>query len=244
MGQRPHQDLLLLVDPLAGPQPRARETLLPPEPALDPPPLAGDATALGPTRRAAGPPHRLSPVPRPGPPPARVPPVRREGRRADTPTLTGQGGVVLGVGGAVTRQRLHRAAAAGGPHRRRGRRRVLTRAAGDVRRKGPVAPGLQDGRQLGPGTSPPRVGLLGPPGEGAADVPGLRPGGVDGRPGPGGDQAACPRRDDGRPAEGIGPLSSSRRSAAFWVVGWSGTSSGPGTARHSARSWGIASRPR
>src|SRR5512135_3388932 len=203
MGQHPHQDLLLLVDPLAGPQRRAEEPLLPRETALDLPPLAVDAAVLRPAWLAAEPPHHLPPVPRLGPPPARVPPVQWEDRRADTQPLTGQGVVVLGVEGAVTQERVHRAAATGGPHRRLKLRRVLTRAAGDVRREEQVAPGLADGRQLGPGAlPPPLVGPLGPPGEVPADVPGLEPGGVDGRPGHGAgirrraraSATVCPRR--------------------------------------------------
>jgi hypothetical protein len=245
MGQYPHQDLLLLVHPLAGPQCRAQEPLLPRETALDLPPLAINAAVSRPAGLAAESPHHLPPVPRLGPLPARVPPVQREDRRADTQPLTGQGVVVFGVEGAVAQERIHRAAAAGGPHRRPELRRVLARAAGDVRREEQVAPSLQDGRQLGPGAlPPPLVGLLGPPGEVAADVPGLEPGGVDGRPGPGRDQAARPRLGDGLPEEGIDPLFSSSRVAAFWRVEWSGTFFRPRASRNSAHSRRICSRPR
>ena len=245
MGQHPHQDLLLLVDPLAGPQRRAEEPLLPRETALDLPPLAVDAAVFGPAWLAAEPPHHLSPIPRLGPPPARVPPVQGEDRRADTQPLTGQSVVVLGVEGAVTQERVHRAAAAGGPHRRPELRRVLARAAGHVRREEQVAPGLQDSGQLGPGTlPPPLVGPLGPPGEVPADVPGLEPGGVDGRLGLGGDQAARPRFGDGLTQEGIDPLFSSSRVAAFWRVEWSGTFFRPRVSRNSAHSRRICSRPR
>ena len=214
--QHPQLDLFLLVDPLAGVQRRAQEPLLPRELALDLPPLAVDAAVFGPAWLAAEPPHHLSPIPRLRPLPARVPPVQGEDRRADTQPLTGQSVVVLGVEDAVTQERVHRAAAPGGPHRRPELWRVLARAAGQVRREEQVAPGLQDRGQLGPGAlPPPLVGLLGSPGEVPADVPGLIPGGVDGRLGLGGDQAARPRFGDGLTQEGIDPLFSSRRRAAF-----------------------------
>src|SRR4051794_27475459 len=83
MGQHPHQDLLLLVHPLAGPQRRAQQPLGPREPAPDLPPLAVDAAVLRPARLAAEPPHHLPPVLRLRPPPARVAPVQGEDRRAD-----------------------------------------------------------------------------------------------------------------------------------------------------------------
>jgi hypothetical protein len=245
MRQHPQLDLFLLVDPFAGPQRRAQEPLLPREPALDLPPLPVDAAVFGPPRLAAEPPHHLPPVPRLGPLPARVPPVQREDRRADPQPLTNQGVVVLGVEGAVTQERVHRAAAAGGPPRRPELWRVLARAAGHVRREEQVAPGLQDGGQLGPGTlPPPLVGPLGPPGEVAADVAGLIPGGVDGGPRLGGDQAARPRLGDGLPEEGIDPVFSSSRRAAFWRVEWSGTFFRPKASRNSAQSRRISSRPR
>jgi hypothetical protein len=219
MGQHSHQDLLLLVDPLAGPQRRAQVPLAPRESALDLPPLAVDAAVLGPPRFAAEPPHHLPPVLRLRPLPAGVAPVQREERRADSQPLTGQGVVTLGVEGAVTQQRVHRAAAAGGPHRRLELRRVLARAAGHLRREKQVAAGLQDSRQLGPGALPPPLARpLGTPGEGAADVPGLIPGGVDRRAGLGADQAARPRLGDGLAEEGIDPFFSSSRAAAFWSV--------------------------
>jgi hypothetical protein len=245
MGQHPHQDLLLLVDPRAGAQRRAQQPLLPREAALHLPPLAVDAAVLRPTRFATEPPHHLPPIRRLRPLPARVPPVQGEDRRADPQPLTGQGVVVLGVEGGVAQERVQRAAAAGGPHCRPELRRVLTRAAADVRREEQVAAGLQDRGQLGPGALPtPLVGPLRPPGEVAADVPGLEPGGVDGRPGLGGDQAARPRLGDGLPEEGIDPLFSSSRAAAFWIVEWSGTVVRPRASRNSAHSRRICSRPR
>jgi hypothetical protein len=219
MGQHPDQDLLLLVNPLAGTQRRAQEPLVPREPALHPPTRSVDATVLGPAWRAAEPPRPLPPIPRRGPLPPRVRPVPGDDRRADPQPLTRQRGVVLGVEGAVAQERVQRAAAAGGPHRRPEPRRVLTRAAGHPRRAERVAWGLQDRGQLGPGALPtPLVGPLGPPGEVAADGPGLEPGGVDGRLGLGRDRAARPRLGDGRPQEGVDPLVSSNRRAAFWRV--------------------------
>jgi len=245
MGQHPHQDLLLLVRPLAGPQRRAQQPLLPREPALDLPPLPVDAAVLGPAGLAAESPHHLPPILRLRPLPARVPSVQREDRRADAQPLTVQGVVVLGVEGAVTQERVHRATAAGGPDRRLELWRVLTRASRYARREEQVAPRLQDGRQLGPGAlPPPLVGPLRPPGEVPADVPGLEPGGVDGRPGSGGDQAARPRLGDGLPEEGIDPPFSSSRVAAFWRVEWSGTFVRPRASRNSAHSRRICSRPR
>jgi len=245
MGQHPHQDLLLLVDPLAGPQRRAQQPLVPREPALDLPPLPVDAAVLGPAGPAAEPPHHLPPVLRLRPLPARVPPVQGEDRRADPQPLSSQGVVVLGIKGAVAQERVHRTAAAGGARRRLELGRILTRAAGDVRRQEQVAAGLQDRGQLGPGALPPPLaGPLGPPGEVAADVPRLVPGGVDGRLGPGRDQAARPRLGDGLPQEGIDPLFSSSRTAAFWRVEWSGTFSRPRASRSSAQSRRICSRPR
>ena len=245
MGQHPHEDLFLLVVPLAGSQRGAQVPLGPREPALNLPPLAVDAAVFGPPRLAAEPTHHLPPELRLRPLPARVPPVQREDRRADPQPLTGQDVVVLGVEGTVAQERIHRAAAAGGPHRGLELRRVLTRAAGHLCREEQVAPGLQDCRQLGPGAlPPPLVGPLGPPGEIAADVPGLKPGGVDRRAGFGADQAARPRLGDGLAEEGIDPFFSRSRSAAFWMVEWSGTFVRPRVSRNSAQSWRIASRPR
>jgi len=54
-------------------------------------------------------------------------------------------------------------------------------------------------------------------------VPGLEAGGVDRRPRLGRDQAACPRRGEGLPEEGIDLPFTSNRSAALWIVEWSGT---------------------
>src|SRR4029434_10161383 len=78
MGQDPQQDLLLLVDPLAGPQRRAQEPLAPREAALDLPSLAVDRAALRAPRLAAEPLDHLATIPRLRPLPPGVAPVQRE----------------------------------------------------------------------------------------------------------------------------------------------------------------------
>jgi hypothetical protein len=243
--QHPQQDLLLLIHPPASAQGRAQQTLVPREPALDLPPLAVDPAVRGALRLASESLDHLAAVAGLRPLPARIAAVQREDRRADAQPLAGQSVVMLSVEGAVAQQRVDPTAAASRPRRRPELRRVLTRAPTDVGRQEQVAAGLQDGRQLGPGALPPTLaGPLGAPGEIAADVPGLVPRRVDGRPWLGGDQAARPRRGDGLPEEGIGPPFTSSRSAAFCIVEWSGTLVRPRASRRSPQSRSIASRPR
>jgi len=242
MGDHPQQDLVLLVDPLGGSQGRPEPPLGATEPALHLPPLAVDPLRPRAPRFPPEPPHHLTPVLGLGPLPAPAP-VQRDDRGPDAQLLAGRGVVLFRVVRRVAQQGIDRHGPDRVPGRRDQVRGVLTRAAGDPGGQVQMAPGVDDGGQFRP---PLLVDpSAGPPGEVAADGPGLVPGRVGGRARLVGDEPPPTGRRDGLAQEGCRGLFLSSRSAAFWRVEWSGMSPvSPSAARRSDQSRRCCSMPR
>ncbi len=242
MGQTARQDFFLLVRPLPRPRRRTEPPLLPREDALGlpalpvPPPPLPPSPPLPRVPRHRGAVARLRPLP---PLPAAV---QREAGQPDALLLPAPGVLGFGIGAAIARRRIERAARHGRAHGGPQRRGVLAGASVAGGGQDPVAVGLEDGRPLRPGIPPRALALA--PDEVAAAVPGSRAGSTDGPPGAVGDQAAGARPGDGGGEQGIAPFSSSRRCSAFCRVEWSGTSFGARAWRKSGRSRSNASRPR
>lgn len=176
---------------------------MPGEPALRLPPLAVHPPVPRPPRFLAEPLDHLPRVLGLRPLPPGVAAVQREHRGPDAEAIPTEGVVVPGVVAGVPEQGVDRAPGVGRPDGRLVLRRVLGRAAGDVGGQVQVGGRVLDGSRLGP--PPLAAALPGPPREVPAGVPGLEPGGVDGRPRLGRDQLAGPGGGDDRPEEGIDP---------------------------------------
>jgi hypothetical protein len=215
MGQHAQEDLLLLDRPLARTQRRAETPLAPREHALGLPALAIEA----PSATLPPPPEvtlHLPAVARLRPTPTGVAAVQGEQSQPDVLFLATPLVLMLPVIAAVPQQGVQRTALLGLPHGGAQLRGVLAGAFADVGGQVQVAVDFDDGRQFRPGKT--FVPLALAPDEVAADVTGFQAGGVDGAPGPLGNQAACLGLADGGREEGIDPFFSSIRWRAFCSV--------------------------